>query len=91
MVFLQTRFDPWPQLSFEYANGGSLSLHPATPTLEEVRYMCQLLSALAAMHTRSSPIVHQDIKPDNILRFVSPDGSICVKFANFGLSKTQIN
>src|SRR5579862_2816480 len=35
----------------------------------------------------SPPIVHRDIKPDNILRFVSPDGSIRVKFADFGLSK----
>jgi hypothetical protein len=34
--------------------------------------------------TRSPPIVHRDI-----LRFISPDGSICVKFADFGLANTQ--
>ena len=87
MALLEAKFDPWPQLSFEYANGGSLSLYPATSTLDEVQYMCQSLSALAAMHTRSPPIFHRDIKADNILRFALPDGSIRVKFADFGLSK----
>ena len=87
MGLLEAKFDPWPQLSFEYANGGSLDMHPATSTLDEVRYMCQLLSALVAMHTRTPPIVHRDIKPENILRFVSPDGSIRVKFTDFGLGK----
>ena len=87
MALLEAKFDPWPQLSFEYANGGSLDLYPATSTLEEVQYMCQLLSALTAMHTRTPPVVHRDIKPDNILRFVSPDGSIHVKLADFGLGK----
>ena len=87
MALLEAKFDPWPQLSCEYANGGSLDLCPATSTLDEVQYTCQLLSALTAMHTRTPPIVHRDIKPDNILRFVSPDGSIRVKFADSGLGK----
>ena len=49
--------------------------------------MCQLLSALTTMHTRTPPIVHRDIMPDNILRFVSPDSSIRVKLADFSLGK----
>lgn len=87
MTLLEAKFDPWPQLFFEYANGGCLSSYDATSDLEEIRYMQQLLSAMAAMHERSPPIVHRDIKPDNILCFFSPDGTMRVKFADFGLGK----
>ncbi|KAL7785997.1 putative serine/threonine protein kinase [Trichoderma afarasin] len=87
VTLLDAKFDPWPQLFFEYANGGSLSSYDATSDLEEIRYMRQLLSAMAAMHERSPPIVHRDIKPDNILCFFSPDGTMRVKFADFGLGK----
>ncbi|KAK4064088.1 uncharacterized protein Triagg1_9244 [Trichoderma aggressivum f. europaeum] len=87
VTLLEAKFDPWPQLFFEYANGGSLSSYDATSDLDEIRYMRQLLSAMAAMHERSPPIVHRDIKPDNILCFFSPDGTMRVKFADFGLGK----
>lgn len=87
MTFLDAKYTPWPQLFLEYANGGSLDSYPATSTLGEVQYTCQLLSALAYLHTHEPPIVHRDIKPENILCFVSPNGSIRVKFADFGLAK----
>ncbi|KAL7952808.1 putative serine/threonine protein kinase [Trichoderma compactum] len=87
VTLLEAKIDPWPQLFFEYANGGSLSSYDATSDLGEIRYMRQLLSALAAMHERSPPIVHRDIKPDNILCFFSPDGTMRVIFADFGLGK----
>ena len=87
MTFLGAKFTPWPQLSFEYANGGSLDSHPAASTLDEVQYICQLLSALTDMHTHQPPIVHRDIKPEKILCFLSPDRSVRVKFADFGLAK----
>ncbi|KAN0069565.1 Serine/threonine-protein kinase DCLK2 [Elaphomyces granulatus] len=35
VVFLGAKFTPWPQLSFEYANGGSLDHYLATLTLDE--------------------------------------------------------
>ncbi|UKZ52473.1 hypothetical protein TrVGV298_006250 [Trichoderma virens] len=89
VALLDAKFDPWPQLFFEYANGGSLSYHPVISDLEEIRYMRQLLSAMAAMHKRCPPIVHRDIKPDNILCFFSPDGTMSVKFADFGLGKNS--
>ncbi|KAL6701436.1 putative serine/threonine protein kinase [Trichoderma pleuroticola] len=87
VTLLEAKFDPWPQLFFEYANGGPFSSYDATSDLEEIRYMQQLLSAMAAMHESSPPIVHRDIKPDNILCFFSPDGTMRVKFADFGLGK----
>ncbi|KAL5095536.1 hypothetical protein Trisim1_000307 [Trichoderma cf. simile WF8] len=87
VTLLEAKFDPWPQLFFEYANGGCLSSYDPTSDLEEIRYMRQLLSAMAAMHERSPPIVHRDIKAENILCFFSPDGTMRVKFADFGLGK----
>lgn len=41
------------------------------------------------MHARTPLVVHRDIKPDNISCFRLPDGSIQVKFVDFGLSKAS--
>ncbi|KAK0655339.1 kinase-like domain-containing protein [Cercophora newfieldiana] len=54
---------------------------------EGVQILCQLLSALAYLHEHDPPIVHRDIKPDNILVQHRHAGDIYVKFGDFGLSR----
>ncbi len=74
-------------MEFEYVPGGSLETHQNLSTFENTQILCQLLSALEDLHNRKPSIAHRDIKPENILVAKrGPDG-ICVKFADFGLSK----
>lgn len=47
----------------------------------------QLSSALEYLHNRNPSIGHRDIKPENILVKRRGADGICVKFADFGLSK----
>ena len=52
------------------------------------RLLCQLSLALDYLHTLPQPILHRDLKPDNILGVKNPaDGDINWKLADFGLVK----
>ena len=67
--------------------GGSLDNYTELSALERTQVLYQLSSALEHLHNRKPSIGHRDIKPENILvKERGPDG-ICVKFADFGLSK----
>jgi serine/threonine-protein kinase len=56
--------------------------HPVPPDLA-VRWLVQVARPLAWMHTLDPPVLHCDIKPDNIL----PDGPSTLKLADFGLAQ----
>ncbi|MCR5330114.1 MAG: protein kinase [Lachnospiraceae bacterium] len=45
-------------------------------TKEVYKYSKQLLQALDHLHSRKIPIIHGDIKPDNIM--ITPDGNLCL-------------
>ena len=52
------------------------------------RFLCQLSLALDYLHTLPQPILHRDLKPDNILGVTTPEtGGINWKLADFGLVK----
>lgn len=40
------------------------------------KYACQLCDAVDYLHTRKIPVIHGDIKPDNIM--LTPDDNICL-------------
>jgi serine/threonine protein kinase len=80
-------------LAMEYCPDGDFAeilenlQNPKTDSLlaETIQsYSVQLFAALSHLHNLNPPVVHRDIKPDNI--FVS-DGQ--VKLGDFGISKDQ--
>ncbi|KAH7325037.1 kinase-like domain-containing protein [Stachybotrys elegans] len=82
--------DPKPQLFFEFVPNGTL-LRPLEPfTSREYRQiLCQCLSALEYLHGHEPPIVHRDVKSDNILVQSRGGGDIFVKLGDFGLSRDE--
>jgi len=79
--------------TMEYIPGGSLfhfwrsygaALIPVKTVVEVIRQTCR---GLALAHRESPPIVHRDIKPQNILVGYEADG-LRVRICDFGLAKT---
>ena len=87
MKFLGATFSRLPQLIFEYIPGGALRDYDDISAEEGVQILRQCLSALTYLHGHDPPIVHRDIKPDNILVQYRHADDIYVKFGDFGLSK----
>lgn len=90
MELVSSRLDEVPQLVLEYMPKGTLyhchhdqNMSPA----ECLSVLEQCLDALAYLHERKTPIVHRDIKAANILVASRDSSGICVKLADFGLSK----
>jgi len=80
----------------EFANRGSFTevitrraQDPGAVVFKEYniwRSLSQLSDALNYLHTLPQPILHRDLKPDNILGVKYPDGCVW-KLADFGLVK----
>lgn len=56
------------------------------PVEEAVSILKQVCSGLVVAHTETPPIIHRDIKPQNILIGYNSSG-MCVKVSDFGLAK----
>jgi len=78
--------------TMEYVAGGSLdnfwqsfgaNFVPIADAVEIIRQVCM---GLAVAHAEKPPIIHRDIKPQNILVGYDP-GGIRVRIADFGLAK----
>ena len=52
------------------------------------RCLSQLSDALDYLHTLPQPILHRDLKPDNVLGWTNPENGLTIlKLADFGLVK----
>ena len=50
------------------------------------RFMAHIASALEYLHGQHPPVIHRDLKPDNILA-KTEDGGKCFKIADFGVAR----
>jgi serine/threonine protein kinase len=77
-------------VTMECAAGGTLqsflSARPLLSLATVVRIQRQICAGLSAAHSQRPPIIHRDIKPQNIL-VTSTDEDCTVKVADFGLAK----
>lgn len=78
-----------PYMVMEYLEGGDLAAwlgkRGALPVEQAVEFVLQACEAIAEAHTLG--IVHRDLKPTNLFVIHRPDGTLCVKVLDFGISK----
>ena len=78
-------------LAMEYIEGETLARvlerEPVLPVRRAVEIVRQIAAGLTAAHELPEPVVHRDLKPDNILLKTTRDGSDWVKIVDFGIAK----
>ena len=78
-------------LAMEYIEGETLARRlerePVLPPHRAVEIVRQIAAGLTAAHELPEPVVHRDLKPDNILLKATRDGSDWVKIVDFGIAK----
>jgi serine/threonine-protein kinase len=78
-----------PYMVMEYLEGRDLSswlgTRGALPVELAADFVLQACEALAEAHVLG--IVHRDLKPANLFCLERPDGSVCIKVLDFGISK----
>lgn len=75
--------DGCPYLVMPYCPRGASSLMGSLSEQEMWHFVHDVANGLAYLHDQTPPIIHQDIKPDNILQMQSGDYVI----TDFGISK----
>ena len=78
-------------LAMEYVDGESLSAllqrEHVLPPKRAAEIVRQVAEALTVAHELPVPVIHRDLKPDNIMLARNRDGSDCVKVVDFGIAK----
>lgn len=78
-----------PYMVMEYLRGTDLKQalreRGPLPVSEAIEYVLQACEALAEAHAQG--VVHRDIKPSNLFLAGRPNGAVCVKLIDFGISK----
>ncbi len=79
-----------PYMVMEYLEGtdlsGWLSERGPLPIDQALDFILQASEAIAEAHALG--IVHRDLKPANLFAIRRPDGTLCIKVLDFGISKT---
>lgn len=78
-------YENCPYLVMPYCANGSVSRQIGQmPESEIWKFILDVSGGLAFLHSQQPPVVHQDIKPDNIL--ITSDGRYVI--SDFGISRT---
>lgn len=76
--------DGYPYLVLAYcANGSCRNLVQRCDKKTVIRFICDVSAGLSYLHSRMVPVVHGDIKPDNIL--IDEQGNFLI--SDFGISR----
>ena len=51
------------------------------------RFLEQMADALEYLHRQHPPVIHRDLKPDNIIGKKNASGDVCFKIADFGIAR----
>ena len=51
------------------------------------RFLCHMSDALQYLHCQHPPVIHRDLKPDNIISKETTSGQITWKIADFGIAR----
>ncbi len=79
-----------PYLEMDYCDGGNLSRKAGKMTTDELHHMLRdILGGLAYLHSES--IIHQDIKPENILHDTVHDRYLLSDFGISSKSRTRMS
>jgi eukaryotic-like serine/threonine-protein kinase len=80
-----------PYLAMEFVSGTSLRAllerEAPLPPNRVARLISQIAKGLDAAHRLENPVIHRDLKPDNILVTEDDTGAELAKVADFGISK----
>lgn len=77
-----------PYMVMEYLEGRDLKAvlrNGPLPLEDAVLYLLQICDAIAEAH--GAGIVHRDLKPGNLYWTTRPNGTVCIKVLDFGISK----
>ena len=78
-------------LAMEFIEGETLAKRlerePVLSPRRAVEIVRQIAAGLTAAHELPEPVVHRDLKPDNILLKATRDGTDWVKVVDFGIAK----
>ena len=78
--------DNCPYLVMPYCANGSVSRRVGKMSEDEIwKFVLDVSNGLAFLHSLQPPIIHQDIKPDNIL--ITSDGRYVI--SDFGISRSM--
>jgi serine/threonine protein kinase len=78
---------PGGSLKGMYVSDARHQMRRATFSKQDaMRWACQLTSAISYMHGLPSPVIHRDIKLENILLTSTNHAEASVKLSDFGLA-----
>lgn len=77
-----------PYLVMEYCSEGAARSHRGQMTEQQIwQFIHDVAAGLAYMHSQEPPIIHQDIKPDNVL--IHQSGRYLI--SDFGISRSALS
>jgi serine/threonine protein kinase len=80
----------------EYADGGSLHdkvigiAADSAPDMQQlISWLCEVSEGMRVLHNQAKPILHCDLKPDNVLLKLNMANRLVAVISDFGLAKVR--